>query len=128
MDLGLQGRVVIVTGGASNIGRAISFAFAREGKCEFLRLALEDVERGLDGRADFLARDARPLADAGGEDDLLLAGRCAESSFDGELGFAVGSDTAVDGEVFDFGGLREGAERCEDECEDVFHRCELVEM
>ena len=31
MDLGLAGRVVIVTGGASNIGRGLSLGFAREG-------------------------------------------------------------------------------------------------
>ena len=31
MDLGLAGKTVIVTGGASNIGRAISLTFAREG-------------------------------------------------------------------------------------------------
>lgn len=31
MDLGLEGKTVIVTGGASNIGRAISISFAQEG-------------------------------------------------------------------------------------------------
>jgi 2-hydroxycyclohexanecarboxyl-CoA dehydrogenase len=31
MDLGLTGKTVIVTGGASNIGRAISLTFAKEG-------------------------------------------------------------------------------------------------
>jgi NAD(P)-dependent dehydrogenase (short-subunit alcohol dehydrogenase family) len=31
MDLGLKEKVVVVTGGASNIGRAISFAFGNEG-------------------------------------------------------------------------------------------------
>ena len=31
MDLSLAGKTVIVTGGGSNIGRAISLTFAREG-------------------------------------------------------------------------------------------------
>ena len=39
MDLGLKGRVVIVTGAASGIGRAIAIAYANEGA----RLALADI-------------------------------------------------------------------------------------
>ena len=36
MDLGLAGKTVIVTGGGSNIGRAISHAFGEEGANEYL--------------------------------------------------------------------------------------------
>ena len=40
MDLGLRGRAVVVTGGASNIGRAIVLAFAVEGA----RVLVADVD------------------------------------------------------------------------------------
>src|SRR2546428_10344419 len=40
MDLGLKGRVVIVTGGASNLGRAISLGFAEEGA----RVLIADID------------------------------------------------------------------------------------
>lgn len=54
MELGLKGKGVIVTGGASNIGRAIVLAFAREGG----RLAIADI----DGEgADRTARQALAL-------------------------------------------------------------------
>lgn len=41
MDLGLAGKTVIVTGGASNIGRAISLAFAREKA----RVVIADIDQ-----------------------------------------------------------------------------------
>jgi len=40
MDLGLTGRVVIVTGGASNLGRAITLGFADEGA----RVVVADID------------------------------------------------------------------------------------
>lgn len=40
MDLGLKGKSVIVTGGGSNIGRAIVLAFAREGA----RIAIAEID------------------------------------------------------------------------------------
>ncbi len=44
MDLGLEGKTVIVTGGAANIGRGITFAFAKE-KCNVV-IADIDEEQG----------------------------------------------------------------------------------
>jgi 2-hydroxycyclohexanecarboxyl-CoA dehydrogenase len=56
MDLGLSGRVAVVTGGASNIGRAISQTFAAEGA----------VVAILDRDGDMAKRTAAEIADAGG--------------------------------------------------------------
>ena len=47
MELNLQGKSVIVTGGGSNIGRAISLAFAREG----VHLTVAEIDEGQ-GRED----------------------------------------------------------------------------
>jgi 2-hydroxycyclohexanecarboxyl-CoA dehydrogenase len=57
MDLGYKGKSVIVTGGASNIGRGIVLAFAREGA----NITLADLDTA---QADRVAEAARKL---GGE-------------------------------------------------------------
>lgn len=54
MDTGLHNKAVIVTGGASNVGRGIVLAFAREGA----RIAILDVDERQGG---FTADDARAL-------------------------------------------------------------------
>lgn len=56
MDLGLTDRVVIVTGGASNIGRAIATEFAREGA----KVAILDRDEPM------AARTAGDIVDGGG--------------------------------------------------------------
>jgi 2-hydroxycyclohexanecarboxyl-CoA dehydrogenase len=51
VDLGLDGRIVIVTGGASNLGRAITLGFAHEGA----RVVIADVD---DAQARKVASEA----------------------------------------------------------------------
>jgi NAD(P)-dependent dehydrogenase (short-subunit alcohol dehydrogenase family) len=56
MDLGLSGKTVVVTGGASNIGRAIAHEFAREGTTVAI----------LDRDAAQMAKTVGEIRDAGG--------------------------------------------------------------
>ncbi len=54
MDLELSGKSVIVTGGASNIGRAITLGFAAEGAC----ITIADLDDALANEVAQLASDA----------------------------------------------------------------------
>src|SRR5215831_13134169 len=60
MDLNLRGKSVIVTGGGSNIGRAIGLAFAREGA----HLTLAEIDEGQGAK---VAAEARALGAASSE-------------------------------------------------------------
>ena len=60
MDLNLKDKSVIVTGGGSNIGRAIALGFAREGA----HLTIAEIDEGQGGKA---ADDARAQGAASAE-------------------------------------------------------------
>jgi len=58
MELNLKDKSVIVTGGGSNIGRAISLAFAREG----VRLTIAEIDEAQGGKTATEARRAGAVA------------------------------------------------------------------
>jgi 2-hydroxycyclohexanecarboxyl-CoA dehydrogenase len=60
MDLELEGKSIVVTGAASNIGRAITLGFAREGA----KITLADIDMK---QAEVVARQARALGAANAE-------------------------------------------------------------
>ena len=53
MELGLEGKTVIVTGGGSNIGRAITLAFAREGS----NIVIAEIDEGQGQKVAEKAKD-----------------------------------------------------------------------
>ena len=79
MDLGLNGRVVIVTGGASNIGKATSIAFAAEAATVAIldrEAAGDRVDRTLGGAVGGEARHADHRLCGRDVHDAAAAMRC----------------------------------------------------
>ena len=82
----LKGKVALVTGGDSGIGRAVSVLFAREGA----KVAIAYLEEDRD------AKRTQELVEAEGSEALLIPG---------DLGVKANATAAVDRTVERFGGL-----------------------
>ena len=82
----LDGKVALVTGGDSGIGRAVAILFAREGA----KVAVAYLEEDRD------AEDTKALVEAEGTQCLLIPG---------DLGIKANAEAAVEKTVAAFGGL-----------------------
>jgi NAD(P)-dependent dehydrogenase (short-subunit alcohol dehydrogenase family) len=71
MDLGLGGKVVAITGGASGIGRATTLAFAREGAVVTALDRNPDALEALAGEADGIITRVVDVAAPGGMDAAI---------------------------------------------------------
>ena len=127
MDLGLEGKIAIVTGGSKGIGRATAMALAREGVD--VSICARGVEELEDAAADIRAQTGRRAlavrADTGEPDDIknLVATTAAElGGIDILINNAVNSTAAPFMELADEDWLNHinvkvmGYVRCAREC------------
>ena len=127
MDLGLEGKIAIVTGGSKGIGRATALALAQEGVD--VAICARGVEELEDAAADIRARTGRRAlavrADTGEPDDIknLVAATVAElGGVDILINNAVNSTAAPFMELADEDWLNHinvkimGYVRCAREC------------
>ena len=127
MDLGLEGKIAIVTGGSKGIGRATALALAQEGVD--VAICARGVEELEDVAADIRARTGRRAlavrADTGDPDDIknLIAATVAElGGVDILINNAVNSTAAPFMELADEDWLNHinvkimGYVRCAREC------------
>lgn len=101
----LQGKVALITGGDSGIGRAVSVLFAREGA----RIAILYKDEDQD------ATETRKLVEQEGSEALLIAGDVGDKAFCAE---------AVDAAIKEFGTLdivinNAAEQHAQDELEDI---------